>query len=70
MVQVTHMDTEAAIAMGIHAHSPLGDTLPATNLDERNLDADMKLEGKGTPIEEEPWDATYQATWPGYSPSV
>jgi hypothetical protein len=70
VVQVTHGDTEAATATGIHAHSPPGDTLPAANLDESNLDADMQLEGKGTPIEEEPWDAAYQATWPGYSPSV
>jgi hypothetical protein len=70
VVQVTYGDTEAAKAMGIHAHSPPGDALPAANLDERNLDTDMQLEGKGTPIEEEPWDVAYQGTWPGYSPSV
>jgi hypothetical protein len=56
--------------MGIHAHSPPGDALPVANLDERNLETDMELEGKGTPIEEEPWDVAYQGTWPGYSPSV
>ena len=44
VVQVTHGDTEVAIAMGIHAHSPPVETLPTTNLDERNLDADMQLE--------------------------
>jgi hypothetical protein len=68
--QVTHEDTEAATATGLHAYSPPGDTLPAANMDESNVDADMHLEGKGTPIEEEPWYAAYQATWPGYSPSV
>jgi hypothetical protein len=70
LVQVTHGDTEAATAMGIHAHNPPGVTLPAANLEGGNLDADMQMEGKGTPIEEEPWDAAYQATWPGYLPSV
>jgi hypothetical protein len=70
VVQVTHGDTEAATATGIHAHSPPGDTLPAANLEGGNLDADMQLEGKGMPIEEEPWDVAYQATWPGYLPSV
>jgi hypothetical protein len=70
LVQATHGDTEAATAMGIHAHNPPGVTLPAANLEGGNLDADMQMEGKGTPIEEEPWDAAYQATWPGYLPSV
>jgi hypothetical protein len=70
MEQVTQEDTEAAVATGLHAYSLPGDTLPATNMDERNMEADMHLEGKGTPIEEEPWYATYQATWPSYSPIV
>jgi hypothetical protein len=70
MVQITHGDMEAAIATGIHAHSPLGDTLPAANIEGGNLDVDMQLEGKGTPIKEEPWDTAYQATWPGYLLSV
>jgi hypothetical protein len=60
--QVTHEDMEAATATGLHAYSPPGDTLPAANMDESNVDADMHLEGKGTPIEEEPWYAAYQAT--------
>ena len=70
LVQAMHGDTEATTATGIHAHSPPGDTLPAANMDARNLDDDMQLEGKGTPIEEEPWDVAYQGTWTGYSPSV
>jgi hypothetical protein len=61
---------EVATATRLHAYSPPGDTLPAANMDERNGDADMHLEGKGMPIEEEPWYAASQATWPGYSPSV
>jgi hypothetical protein len=67
---VTREDTEAAIATGLHAYSPPGDTLPAANMDERNVEANIHLEGKGTPIEEEPWYVAYQATWPSYSPSV
>jgi hypothetical protein len=70
VVQVMHEDTEAATATGLHAYSLPGDTLPAANMDKSNVDADMHLECKRTPIEEEPWYAAYQATWPGYSPSV
>jgi hypothetical protein len=55
--QVTHEDTKAAIATSLHAYSPPGDTLPAANMDKSNVDADMHLEGKGTPIEKEPWYA-------------
>jgi hypothetical protein len=69
-VQATHGDTEVVAAMGVHAHNPPRVTLPAANLEGGNLDVDMQMEGKGTPIEEEPWDVAYQATWPGYLPSV
>jgi hypothetical protein len=65
-----HGDMEAVIAMGIHAHNPLGVTLPVANLEGGNLVVDMQLGGKGMPIKDELWDATYQATWPGYLPSV
>ena len=68
--QVKHEDTEAVTATGQHVYRPPGDTLPAASMDKRNVDADMHLEGKGTPIEEDPWYAVVLATWPGYSPSV
>jgi hypothetical protein len=61
VAQVTHGDTESTTATCLHVHSSPGDTLPAANLDESNMDADMHLEGKGTPIKEEPWDMAYQA---------
>jgi hypothetical protein len=70
LVQATLGDTEAAAATGIHVHNPPRVTFPAANLEGGNLDDDMQMEGKGTPIEEEPWDAAYQATWPVYLPSV
>jgi hypothetical protein len=65
-----HEDPKVVTTTRQHAYSLPGDTLPTSNMDERNRDADMHLEGKGTPIEEEPWYAASQATWPGYSPSV
>ena len=68
--QVKHEDTEAATTTGQNVYSPPGDALPDANRDESNVGADMHLEGKGTPIEEEPWYAVVLATWPGYSPSV
>ena len=70
MDQVKHEDMEAATTTGQHVYSLLGDTLLAANRDESNMDTDMHLEDKGTPIEEEPWYAAYPATWLGYSPSV
>jgi hypothetical protein len=45
--QVEHEDT----ATGQHV---LQDTSPVANRDERNVDADMQLESKGTLVEEEP----------------
>ena len=68
--QVKHEDTEAATATGQHVYSPPGNALPTANKDESNVDADMHLESKGTPVEEEFWYATFLSTWPGYSPSV
>jgi hypothetical protein len=68
--QAMHGDTKVAAAMGVHADNPSGDTLPDANLEGGNLDADMQMEGKGTPVEEEPWDEAYQATWLGFLPSV
>jgi hypothetical protein len=68
--QVQHEDMEAVTATGQHAHTPSGDALPAANRGEGTVDADMHLESKGTPVEEEPWHAAVLATWPGYLPSV
>jgi hypothetical protein len=60
--QVKHEDTEVATAIGQHVHSLPGDALPAANMDESNVDANMHLERKGTPVEEEPWYAVVLAT--------
>ena len=70
MEQVKHEDTEAATTTDQHVYSSPRDVLLDANQDERNVGADMHLEGKGTPVEEEPWYATVLATRPGYSPSV
>jgi hypothetical protein len=71
--QVKHEDMEAATATGQHVHSPPGDALPAANRDESNVDADMHLESKGTPVEEEPWHAPFlppgQVTCQVYDPT-
>jgi hypothetical protein len=61
---------EAATATGQHVHSLPGDALPASNRDKSPVFADMHLESRGMPVEEEPWHVAILATWPGYLPSV
>jgi hypothetical protein len=68
--QVQREDMEAVTAISQHVHTPSGDALSAANRDECTVDADMHLEIKGTPVEEEPWHTPVLATWPGYLPGV
>jgi hypothetical protein len=60
--QVKHEDMKPMTAIGQHVYSLPGDSLPNANRDESNVDVDMHLEGKGTPIGEEPWYAAILAS--------
>jgi hypothetical protein len=35
-----------------------------------NVDADVQMEWRGTPVEEELWNEATHATWPEYKPNV